>query len=86
MNFFVKHIDRAYDTPIRKLSLSIQLSDPKTYSGGDLILIEGQKKMKMKKNQGHAVIFPSWVEHKMTKIKKGKREALVAWITGPSFK
>ena len=42
--------------------------------------------MKMKKNQGHAVIFPSWVEHKMTKIKKGKREALVAWITGPSFK
>jgi PKHD-type hydroxylase len=85
-NFFVKHIDRAYDTPIRKLSLSIQLSDPKTYSGGDLILIEGQKKMKMEKNQGHAVIFPSWVEHKITKIKKGKREALVAWVTGPSFK
>ena len=35
-----KHVDRSLDLIVRKLSLSIQLTDPKDYEGGELILYE----------------------------------------------
>ena len=40
-----KHTDRALDSVIRKLSLSIQLTNPKEYDGGELFLYESGKGM-----------------------------------------
>ncbi len=44
-----KHIDKALDSLIRKLSLSIQLTDPKEYEGGELFLYEDEKGTEIEK-------------------------------------
>ena len=38
-----KHIDKAQNFPIRKLSVSIQLTDPKEYEGGELYLYDNEQ-------------------------------------------
>jgi len=83
-----KHIDRAYGITVRKLSVSIQLTDPKKYKGGDLKLYDGEDKqgLVMNKNQGTLVVFPSYVLHEVTPVTKGERNSLVAWVQGNQFK
>ena len=81
-----KHIDRAYDFLVRKLSLSIQLTDPNEYEGGELIIYEDDIGLEMKKEQGTLVMFPSWMLHEVKPVTKGERNSLVAWVTGNQFK
>ena len=81
-----KHIDRRLDTVVRKLSISIQLTDPKKYKGGELYLYEDDKGIEMKKEQGTLIIFPSYTLHEVKPITKGERNSLVAWVTGKPFK
>jgi len=81
-----KHIDRSLDMVIRKLSLSIQLTDPKEYEGGELFLYEDEKGTEMKKEQGTLVLFPSYILHEVKPVTKGERNSLVAWVTGKQFK
>ena len=82
-----KHVDRYYGNLIRKLSLSIQLTDPKKYQGGELCLYQEQhNKSVMKKEQGTVIAFPSYVMHEVKPVTKGERNSIVAWVTGPKFK
>ena len=81
-----QHIDRGLNTWTRKLSFTLQLSDPKDYVGGDLELYYGKEPTVPTKEQGFVVVFPSYVMHRVTPVTKGTRYSLVAWITGPSFK
>ena len=83
---YKRHVDRVYQGKIRKLSLSVQLSEPKTYKGGDLVLYEGEGELLAKKEVGSITLFPSFVEHEVRPVIKGTRYSLVAWITGDSFK
>ena len=76
---FKEHIDRHIGTPVLKLSLSIQLSDPQDYEGGELELIFVDEAIKMPKAQGTLIAFPSYTLHKVTPITKGKRYSVVAW-------
>jgi len=80
------HNDRAFNTPIRKLSITIQLSNPKDYEGGNLELINSDKPIICEKQQGKLYAFPSFVLHRVTPIIKGERNSLVGWITGKNFK
>lgn len=83
------HVDMGPHTnaPCRKLSLVLQLSDPVEYEGGVLELQpHGQEVMKMRKQRGLVVVFPSWALHQVTPVTQGSRQSLVAWITGPAFK
>ena len=81
-----KHIDRSLNNVIRKLSLSIQLTDPKEYEGGELFLYEDEKGKEMKKEQGTLILFPSYILHEVTPVTKGERNSLVSWVTGKQFK
>ena len=81
-----KHIDRSLDFTIRKLSLSIQLTNPKEYKGGELFLYEDEKGTEMKKEQGTLILFPSYILHEVKPIIKGERNSLVSWVTGKQFK
>ena len=81
-----KHTDRALDMIVRKLSLSIQLTDPKEYEGGELYLYEDEKGTVMKKGQGDLVLFPSFILHEVKPVTKGERNSLVTWVTGKQFK
>jgi len=69
----------------RKLSVSIQLSDPDTYEGGDLEL-QGLGKTVANRAQGNLVAFPSWMGHRVTPVTAGERYSLVVWLVGPPFR
>ena len=81
-----KHIDRATDFSIRKISMSIQLTDPSTYEGGELCLYDSNEGVEMDKAQGKLIIFPSYVLHEVKPVTKGERNSLVGWVTGSPFK
>jgi len=83
------HVDMGSGTqsPCRKLSLVLQLSDPVEYEGGILELKPTRKDpIKMRKQKGLVIVFPSWTLHQVTPVTQGNRQSLVAWITGPAFK
>ena len=81
-----KHVDRGMNMAVRKLSISIQLTNPDEYEGGELYLYDDDKGTLMDKTQGTLIIFPSYVLHEVMPVTKGERNSLVTWITGKQFK
>ncbi len=81
-----KHVDRSVNIPVRKLSISIQLTNPKNYEGGELYLYDDDKGTLMDKTQGTLILFPSYVLHEVMPVTKGERNSLVTWVTGKQFK
>jgi PKHD-type hydroxylase len=81
-----KHIDSSPGSLIRKLSFTLQLSNPEDYKGGELCLYLGEKAEVMKKEQGFVALFPSYVLHEVKPVTQGTRYSLVSWITGKPFK
>ena len=83
-----KHVDRRLNTPVRKLSISIQLTNPEEYEGGELKLYDGddEEASIMDKTQGSLILFPSYVLHEVMPVTKGERNSLVTWVTGKQFK
>jgi PKHD-type hydroxylase len=81
-----KHIDSSSGGLIRKLSFTLQLSEPETYKGGDLCLYFEDKAKVMKRDQGSITLFPSYVLHEVKPVTQGMRYSLVCWITGKPFK
>jgi PKHD-type hydroxylase len=86
--FYKPHIDMMYQGPsraIRKLSFTVQLTDPSEYEGGDVVIKSGHN-APIHKDVGTINFFPSYILHEVEPITKGTRHALVGWITGPAFK
>ena len=81
-----KHIDRGGAGPVRKLSMSIQLTDSNEYEGGELVLHDSEKPTIMDKEQGSLIVFPSYILHEVKPITKGERNSLVCWVTGKPFR
>ena len=86
---YVNHSDCAYglgiDAEDRKISFSIQLSDPNDYEGGDLILNHGNERS-ASKNKGSMTLFPSFTVHKVEPVTRGVRYSLVGWVVGEKFR
>ena len=70
--------------PIRKISMTCQLSDPSEFKGGDLAFDDNKSKITLQ--QGQAVFFASFMKHRVETVKKGVRRSLVMWFGGPPFK
>jgi PKHD-type hydroxylase len=70
----------------RKVSCTIQLSDPNEYEGGDLEIWTGGGFKTIERKQGCAIIFPSFLMHRITPITKGIRKSLVLWVGGGAYK
>lgn len=71
----------------RKLSITIQLSDPKDYEGGEFEFEADIDQLPPEhKEKGTVLIFPSFYKHQVTPITKGTRHALVTWIEGPHWR
>jgi len=80
------HVDAGPGVDVRKLSLTIQLTDPDDYEGGELELNPDGEPVVMNKVRGRAFVFPSWTLHRVKPVTAGVRHSLVAWIAGPAFK
>lgn len=70
----------------RKISISMLLSDPEDYEGGDLEIWPGGEIKVMPRIKNSIVIFPSCLMHRVTPITKGIRKSLVLWVGGTPYK
>jgi PKHD-type hydroxylase len=68
----------------RKLSISVQLTDPSTYSGGNLEFA-GAATHPLGRDMYAAIGFPAFLAHRVTPVTHGIREALVVWAHGPKY-
>ena len=83
---------------IRKLSLTLTLSNPDTFEGGELQFYNGDRPMEDMgettggqvvndiKSQGSVICFDSRDWHRVTPVTKGVRHSIVCWTVGPNFK
>jgi PKHD-type hydroxylase len=83
--FYEWHMDCGFASSSRKLSITIQLSDPSEYEGGTLEFMISKDIVKAPTEKGSVVIFPSFMLHRVTPVTKGVRKSLVMWIDGPTF-
>ena len=71
----------------RKLSMSLLLSDPSEFEGGQLeIKDSNDQPLTMQQAKGRAIFFPSYTLHRVTPVTQGIRKSLVLWVGGPEFK
>ena len=77
-------VNMAHEPPVRKISMTILLNDPLEFEGGDLELMSPGKFKKLK--QGHAIIFASFLNHRVAPVTRGVRQSLVMWFGGTPFR
>lgn len=99
-------VPRPYNEPnnldrhgkIRKLSMTISLSHPEDYEGGDLEFdLRNTHDWELNKDKsilkcteirprGSIVVFPSFVWHRVTPVTRGTRYSLVVWNLGQPYR
>lgn len=83
--FFGKHHDvvpngNGHDR-FRALTMSVNLTDPEDYDGGDLIIYNGTKEIdRLDREKGSFIIIPAFFFHEVAKVQRGCREAIVTWL------
>ena len=70
----------------RKLTVVVQLSDPADHDGGTLELRPGSSVVQAPRDRGTAIVFPSFVLHRVTPVTSGTRWSLTLWSHGPAFR
>lgn len=77
------HVDSPVmgDPPMRTdLAMTIFLSDPASYEGGELILQTASGNVAFKPAKGDAVLYPCQYLHCVNEVKNGERVAVVTWV------
>ena len=77
-------VNMQHEPPVRKISMTLLLSSENQFEGGDLELMAPGKRVKLK--QGHAIIFASFLNHRVAPVTRGVRQSLVMWFGGKPFK
>lgn len=81
------HVDIGKPTsPERKVTVLVQISDPDEYEGGDLELFFRPEPWQVPREAGTAVVFPSFLLHRVTPVRSGERHSLVGWVCGPPLR
>jgi len=77
-------VNMTHEPPVRKISMTVLLNDPSEFEGGHLELMAPGKFAELK--QGHAIIFASFLNHRVNPVTRGIRQSLVVWFGGKSFR
>jgi PKHD-type hydroxylase len=81
------HIDTGHGPSAqRKVSVSVLLTNPDEYEGGDLELWPGGEIKRVERKQYTMTIFPSCIMHRVTPVTKGVRKSLVFWVGGTPYR
>lgn len=64
----------------RRVSISMQLSDPASYVGGDLEIMTDLGPEVAPREQGTVIVFRSGTQHRVTPLESGERLALVCFF------
>lgn len=62
------------------LSMTIFLSDPSTYEGGELVIRLADRKIKVKEPAGRAILYPSVHYHGVAPVTSGTRVVAITFI------
>tara|TARA_Y100001938_G_scaffold148037_1_gene230660 strand:- start:4948 stop:5544 length:597 start_codon:yes stop_codon:yes gene_type:complete len=76
---------------LRKVSITVQLSGPTDYEGGDLEMylggsFENPNIAKAPRKAGCVFIFPSYLMHRVAPVTKGTRKSFVLWLGGGHYR
>ena len=86
--FYDWHMDcdtnMSHQPPVRKISMTLLLNHPSEFEGGDLELLNPGRFKKLE--QGHAISFASFLNHRVNKVTRGVRQSLVVWFGGTPFR
>lgn len=75
------HMDNALMGDMRiDLSLTLFLSDPADYDGGELIMYFPTGERAIKLPAGHAVLYPTTALHRVAEVTRGQRQVVVTWV------
>ncbi|NEP57972.1 MAG: Fe2+-dependent dioxygenase [Symploca sp. SIO2G7] len=78
------HVDNALMGNQNKLrsdvSLTVFLSAPSTYGGGELVLEGMEREQAIKLEAGDAIVYPSSFLHRVEPVTEGVRLVAVAWV------
>lgn len=75
------HIDTALMGDLRTdLSVTLFLSRPDTYDGGELVLDLPLGNQEIKLDAGEAILYPSNAVHHVAPVTRGSRLAAVTWV------
>ena len=74
-----------HEPPVRKISMTLLLSDPSEFKGGELQFMDKNRAINHLK-QGQAIFFASFLRHRIAPVKKGIRRSLVMWFGGPPLR
>ena len=77
-------VNMQHEPPVRKISMTVLLSPENQFEGGDLEVMSPGKFKKLK--QGHALIFASFLNHRVNPVIRGVRQSLVMWFGGTPFR
>ena len=84
--FYDWHSDDGYKPKknglLRKLSISILLNDD--FEGGLFEFKNFEKQPELK--QGSIIVFPSFIEHRVSPVTSGTRYSAVTWVNGPAYR
>ena len=86
--------DPTFEGRVRKISMTMNLTDPKEYDGGKLKFDlskthdSGIDIMEIEEinRKGSIVFFPSFMSHTITPITRGTRYSLVLWVLGQPWR
>ena len=86
---YIFHMDSAFDSSEvlpRKLSLAMLLNDD--FDGGEFQINIGTESnsIALETRKNRAIIFPSFLIHRVAPVTRGVRKSLVIWVLGPKFR
>ncbi len=92
---FPAHTDFGFLHATRQLSLTVQLSAPDAYEGGELAFLAGRYGEaeaswdevigEASRAQGSVTVFPAHLAHRVAPVTAGERWSLVVWVRGQPF-
>ena len=75
------HVDNALMSGMRTdLSLTVFLSSPESYEGGELVIESTAGEQDIKLPAGSAVLYPTTALHRVAPVASGQRLAAVTWV------
>ena len=75
------HMDNALMGEMRiDMSITLFLSDPSTYDGGELVIDFSTGTRAIKLPAGSAVLYATTAPHRVAEVTRGQRLAMVTWI------